>query len=109
MEWPKCESCAGYGSWKKMEAAGYAWPSQSYGPCSNPVCNDCHGTGEKAALTEAEALEYLLRGGSKCTIAIGIQGIDKYVVSLFGIIESGKTLKDALNAAARAVKERGNG
>lgn len=101
MEWPKCEVCLGEGV---ITDDG---PDPETGEFIFPKCPSCHGTGEKAELTEAEAIRYLVESYVSVKIKPyhNPKGIPSIIAcTLYG--EFNGPIKEAINAAARAVKER---
>lgn len=126
MEWPKCDYIDTAS--KIICQNGILF---SCGKSLNEDCPSCHGTGEKAVLTEGEAIRYLVEN-IPCRIYekpghYGFEpvcwGMDfresKYRVGYYKdiwpegedlfVLGKSENLIEALNLAARVVKERSIG
>ena len=122
MDWPKCEYCDGKGGQIVQAPAIPGTPDEDW----FITCAFCGGTGERP-LTADEAAEYIWRAGffwepwcENSIIKIKIQREDTGGMRLssaqafwdkefVGGIYEGKDLTAALNAAARAVRDRRQG
>jgi len=118
MDWPKCEAhknaeFCGDEYWECQKGRKITWHHdnktrkkiyEDLGPCAA-----CNGTGEAAKLTADEAAEYLFDENIPWIPWRTIDGQVQieYEYDLASYWETADSLTAALNAAARAVKERG--
>jgi len=108
MDWPKCEYCDGKGGQIVQAPAIPGTPDEDW----FITCAFCGGTGERD-LTADEAAEYLLEFYGEWESELCFYPGNEFPYELdidcdiCGI--KGKTLTQALNAAARAVRDRRQG
>ena len=106
MDWPKCEKCEGTGKLRVWSYDKKEWVVITGGPCP-----ECNGTGERD-LTEGEAAELIAEYYQCCQIVLeekigGIWCIGVFIMKELKLTAQGSSLKEAFNAAARAVRSKG--
>lgn len=104
MEWPKCKAHNRYGGYTQWTCINGRKTSPGFNAEDLGPCPRCGGTGEKAELTEAEAIAYLCQAPGPVTIRL--LNNSHVLIDYNGITIASGEIKRALNEAARAVKER---
>ena len=106
MDWPKCKKCKGKG---KISIGGIIVNGEQRAPMDvkEKPCLACNGTGEAAELSEEQAAN-ILKSFHVHTYNPQPGETNYEIKPVDGMIwHWGITFKQALNAAARVIKERG--